>query len=436
MGPARAGTGSGRRGSRDGSRVSGLDGRTAGVGLGGFSLGSATGVAHGSTSGHAPCLHPGVPHYPEDMSPHVPLLIATLVGVVAAIVLLVVVLVRLTRTDRRIEDLHARATLAQQDRDETSAAPDRVTEVGVVMNPSKHADPETFRARVERAVARISGTRVRFYETTVEDPGYGQAQEAVEDGAQLVIAAGGDGTVRLVAAALANTEVRMGIIPVGTGNLLARNLNIPLDDVDAAVRAALAGRDRRIDVGWLQAGLSAAGAREAPRQIFLVMSGYGADAEMIGAATTQLKKRIGWVAYVLAGINKITGTSHDVRITLPDGRTHELKARTVLIGNTGKLPGGIVLMPGAQLDNGMLEVLALGWRGAAGLSQIVTHVMNPRLSARPKLSTMERYLTASVAVAASKPQPVQLDGDTEDEATHLVAQVDPSALRIRVPHSG
>lgn len=375
------------------------------------------------------------------MSPQLPLLVATLVGVALAVVLLVVILVRQGHTHRRIEELQALAAFRRSRGDEEGAAPgghseDDVTQAAVVMNPSKHADPEAFRARVERAAGRISGTTVRFYETTVEDPGYGQAQEAVDDGAHLVIAAGGDGTVRMVSAALAHTDVRMGIIPVGTGNLLARNLAIPLDDVDGAVLAAMAGRDRQIDVGWLQAGMSESEAQKAPKQIFLVMSGYGADAEMIGAATTQLKRRIGWVAYVLAGLNKITGTSHDVRITLPDGNSHDLKARTVLIGNTGKLPGGIVLMPGAHLDNGMLEVLALGWRGAAGLSQIVTQVMTPRLALRPRLSTMERFLTAGVSLAASRPQPVQLDGDTEDDATHLIAKVDPGALRIRVPHSG
>lgn len=368
------------------------------------------------------------------------LLVATFVVALCCLVLSIVVIRRLQALRRELQHVEARTRMHRVDEgseeDEgTESRHDALTRVAFVMNPSKHADPAAFRDRLEAAVARVAGTDAAFYETTIEDPGVGQTRQAVEDGAQIVVAAGGDGTVRMVASALTDSEARMGIVPVGTGNLLARNLDIPLDDPARAVEIALTGRDSRIDVGWLRAGTSDDEVDKAPRQIFLVMSGYGADAEMIGAATSTLKRRIGWVAYVFAGLAKIAGSAHDVTITLPDGIRHELKARTVLVGNTGRLPGGIVLMPGAHLTNGRLEVLALGWRGAAGLSQIVTQVMNPRLKVRPRLSTMERYLTTNVRVVSSKPQPVQLDGDTADEATHLVADVDPGALRIRLPYA-
>ncbi|UYG17863.1 diacylglycerol kinase family protein [Brachybacterium huguangmaarense] len=309
-----------------------------------------------------------------------------------------------------------------------------IPHIAVVMNPSKHADPEGFRRYVHSVIERYEGTQARFYETTREDPGYGQATQAVADGADLVIAAGGDGTVRMVAAALADSPTRMAILPVGTGNLLARNLEIPLDDVEGALKVAVLGRDKRIDVGWLRVGSTPQDIEVASRQIFLVMAGFGADAEVIGATSPTMKRRIGWIAYVLAGASKIIGRSHNVEITLPGGVHRTVQARTVLIGNVGKLPAGIVLMPDATIDNGHLEVLAMSWRSAAGLSQILTQLVAPRMRpARPKLSSMQRYLVSGVELVASRPQPVQLDGDVEDEATRMHAEVDPGALRMRVP---
>jgi diacylglycerol kinase family enzyme len=276
-----------------------------------------------------------------------------------------------------------------------------------------------------------------FYETTIDDPGRGQTEQAIADGADLVMAAGGDGTVRMVASVLAGTDTRMGIIPSGTGNLLARNVDIPLEDPAAAMVAALTGKDHRVDVGWLRFGDSRAAALAAPRQIFLVIAGFGADAEMIGYTDPRMKRRIGWIAYVFGGVRTILGRSVDVVVELPDRTRHAHKARTVLLGNVGRLPGGFVLMPDATIDNGQLEVVVAGWRGAAGFSQVATQVINPKLVPKvgPKLSTMERYLTTGVHVTTTKAQPVQLDGDTDIAATHLVATVDPGVLRLRVPDS-
>ncbi|MCL6422544.1 sphingosine kinase [Brachybacterium sp. JHP9] len=305
--------------------------------------------------------------------------------------------------------------------------------IAVVMNPSKHDDPEQFRERARRAAERIDARLdLHFYDTTVEDPGYGQALEAIEDGSDLVIAAGGDGTVRMVASALAHAEARMGIIPAGTGNLLARNLEIPLDNVEKALRTAVEGVDKPIDVGWMRTGLTARDLEVSDPQIFLVIAGVGADAEVIGATDSGMKKRIGWIAYVLAGLNKIAGHAFQARLTLPGQAPKTVAARTVLIGNVGKLPAGIVLMPDAAIDNAQLELMVLSWRGPAGLGQILTKIVNPRARTHPKLSTMERGLTTAVEVITSKPQPIQLDGDTAEKATHIRAEVDPGAITMRV----
>ena len=354
--------------------------------------------------------------------------IVSVVTTIVAIVLLVAVLSRLGRHRRELAVLRTAADARAGEREHPpsgepagiGAGTGRLRRIAVVLNPSKFASTAAFRRQISDVIERVEGAETVFYETTIDDPGRGQARQAVADGADLVMAAGGDGTVRMVAAELAGTDTRMGIIPSGTGNLLARNIDLPLEDPAAAMVAALTGKDHQVDVGWLRFGDS---------------PGFGADAEMIGYTDPRMKKRIGWIAYILGGVRTVLGRSVDVVVELPDESRHAHKARTVLLGNVGRLPGGFVLMPDATIDNGRLEVVVAGWRGAAGFSQVATQVINPKLVPKvgPKLSTMERYLTPGVRVTTTKAQPVQLDGDTDIAATHLIATVDPGVLRLRVP---
>src|SRR6185312_7567763 len=104
------------------------------------------------------------------------------------------------------------------------------------------------------------------------------------------MACGGDGTVRTVAEALAGTGVPLGLIPAGTGNLLARNLDMNLDDMGAATRVALAGDDRAVDVGRITID---DGSGPGEEQVFLVMAGMGFDATIMETAPEALKARVG-----------------------------------------------------------------------------------------------------------------------------------------------
>ncbi len=119
------------------------------------------------------------------------------------------------------------------------------------MNPSKHEDPQAFKDRINRKAKELGIDHVHWRETTREDPGTGQAVRALEEGASVVIAAGGDGTVRAVAAGMAGSGVRMGIIPVGTGNVLAGNLSVP-DDPEEALAVALDRNHRAVDLAWVR----------------------------------------------------------------------------------------------------------------------------------------------------------------------------------------
>ena len=168
----------------------------------------------------------------------------------------------------------------------------------VIANPTK-VDPET-RRQIRSVCAAQGWAEPLWLETTLDDPGTGQAREAVERGADVVLACGGDGTVRAVAEALAGTGVAMGLVPAGTGNLLARTIGTP-QEVAAATRVALAGDDRKIDVGRVRVD------DEPDERVFLVMAGTGFDAAIMANTPEALKVRVGPLAYVISGFRAMRG---------------------------------------------------------------------------------------------------------------------------------
>src|SRR5690606_35672074 len=169
------------------------------------------------------------------------------------------------------------------------------TTFGIIWNPSKIDD-----AHLRTVVAEELGSDVRWWETSTEDPGKSMAQSAVDAGCETVIAVGGDGTVRAVAEAVAGTDVSLGIVPQGTGNLLARNLGVPLDDIPAALRRIAKADARRIDLGWVRF--------DDEERAFAVMVGFGLDAQMLVETDDDLKDRAGWLAYVEAMGRAMAGT--------------------------------------------------------------------------------------------------------------------------------
>ncbi|MPZ04359.1 sphingosine kinase, partial [Micrococcus luteus] len=128
--------------------------------------------------------------------------------------------------------------------------------------------------------------------TQEDDPGTAMARQALDAGARLVIAAGGDGTVRTVAEQLAGTDVALGVVPLGTGNLLARNLDLPINDVEQCLRIAVGGRQRRIDT--VDVRFTHEDGR-VTRQTFTVIGGAGYDADIMGDTKDELKSLAGWL---------------------------------------------------------------------------------------------------------------------------------------------
>lgn len=370
----------------------------------------------------------------------------------------------------------------------------------VIVNPTKHADPRAFRDRINALAAARGIPHVHWLETTSEDPGTGQALRAVRLGASVVIAAGGDGTVRAVAAGMARTGVRLGILPVGTGNLLARNLGLPIGDDAAALDIAMGDNHQAVDLGWLRmddvserAPLPAEGAlvaaanapavRPLPMDVpgileplpdeyaFVVIAGLGFDGETMAGTDPDLKRRVGWLAYIVSALKSLRVRRMHARVTLrgtrsaipideggpasapgtsgereaappsslgEDEEEADFTARTVMFANCSDLPY-IVLVPDASLDDGLLDVVAVdtqaGVLGWANLSRkvLLQGVGLPADNVPAGLGSIDFRQAREACVNVDAPEIVQVDGDALGSARVVHARVDARALDVSVP---
>ena len=216
----------------------------------------------------------------------------------------------------------------------------------VIFNPVKVSDG--FRDATSARLAAARWTDPIWLSTTEDDPGRSMAASAVEQQVDLVVAAGGDGTVRIVADGLANTGIPMGIVPSGTANLLARNLGIPMAEADA-IDVVLSGRTRTIDL----IKLTIDGGEP---EHFAVMAGMGIDAMTMDETSADLKDKIGTAAYVVAAARALGRLPVPMSIKVDDHRTHRRRAMICVVGNVGGLPGNITLIPGAEPDDGLFDV--------------------------------------------------------------------------------
>lgn len=338
----------------------------------------------------------------------------------------------------------------------------------LIINPTKLGNADALTRLTRLHARRLGLPDPVVLTTTPDDPGTGQATRAVAEGAGVVVAVGGDGTARAVAQALAHTGVPMGIVPLGTGNLFARNLHLPIADRGAALRIALAGRTRPYDVGWLtthhaldtkrapastsatdpddpaedpdvvSAARNAAGPDEGLiEELFLVIGGIGFDADMVAGAHGEMKRRVGWLAYFWAALPKLFQRRMEAMVTV-DGqqRSRTFRARTVMVANCGKLPGGLVLAPSARPDDGVLDAVALDTRGgilgwAALGVRVVMQSAGLAYDANVA-STISSKRGREFRVHVSRPQPVEVDGEVLGSATEVTVRVDPGALLVRV----
>lgn len=323
-----------------------------------------------------------------------------------------------------------------------TSRPSAHRQAALVYNPIK-VDEKQLRATVRTLSKEAGWDHPAFYPTTLQDAGQQATAEALERGVDVVLVAGGDGTVRAVAEAMANSGVPLAILPSGTGNLLARNLGLPLGDPAEMVRAALGGFRHAIDIGWAEITRDDGQKSE---HAFVVLAGIGLDADMIANTRADLKKSVGWIAYV-DGAARSLATAEPFRAVfqIDDARLHTTKVQSILFANCGTLPAGIALIPGASIADGTLDVAVIqptgvfGWLGVWRKIWWDNSVLRRFRAGRRVLERRGRdasvhYFTGTSAEAgAARPTPIELDGDEFGEAVRIRCRVDPGALLLALP---
>jgi diacylglycerol kinase family enzyme len=287
----------------------------------------------------------------------------------------------------------------------------------IIVNRTRIRDLPRFRRQCCLAARAAGWEQPSFAETGPADHGLGLARDALAAGARLVVAAGGDGTVRACAHALAGTGVPLAIVPRGTANLAARALGLP-SRPDAALAAGFAGRDRQID-------LAAAGG-----MLFAAMAGIGLDAAVVGGTPDLLKRRLGWLAYAAGGVTRLAGRRRMFTVRLDGGPPLARLARSVVVGNVGLLPGGFTLLPDARLDDGLLDVGILAPAGLAGWGGVARRVVT---GSRDDDASLERFRARRVEIEADAELPREVDGEVIAPGRSLSVTLRPGALLVRVP---
>jgi diacylglycerol kinase (ATP) len=290
----------------------------------------------------------------------------------------------------------------------------------VIYNPTKISDK--FRALVEEGLQQKGWGNTLWLETSVEDPGGAIARQAVAAHVDLVIAAGGDGTIRAVADALAHTGIPLGLVPAGTGNLLARNLDLPLEEVDA-IEVALSGQVRQLDLVKIIVD------DRAPEH-FAVMAGIGVDAVIMDETDEGLKDKIGSAAYFVAAAKALGRLPVRMTVQLDGNRPIRRQAMLCVIGNVGTLRGNLTLIPGARPDDGLLDIYIASPRRFRHWVKIALRLMTRRAK---KDDQVDQHTGKRVRIRIHEKDNYQLDGDVVGEATTLDAEIQPGALALCVP---
>lgn len=323
---------------------------------------------------------------------------------------------------RRLRHLHSRPAVAEP----AHKVEAEQQQVAFILNPIKNKADDAA-DRVRDACREAGWPDPLMFKTTEADPGRTQAREALEAGADVVVVGGGDGTVRVVAGELAGTDTPLGLVPLGTGNLLARNLHLDVGHIAACVDTALHGHQRRIDTAAITLENGATGDRR--EDTFLVIGGVGMDAEILADTRDDLKKNVGWLAYGEASVRHLPGRRRRMSIVLDDGVPQIRSVRSVLLANCGLLPGGIDFVPDAVLDDGSLDVVVISPRSALGWIWMAAKVAFKHRGPTPVINY---YRARKVQISVTQPTETQLDGDPAGSITSLTVQVRPADLLVRV----
>jgi diacylglycerol kinase (ATP) len=243
-----------------------------------------------------------------------------------------------------------------------------------------------------------------------------QVKRALNEGAELLFVWGGDGTVQRCIDAMDDSDAALAILPAGTANLLATNLGIP-QDIEQAVSIGLRGEPRKLDVGRFNG------------ERFAVMAGAGFDASMIQQADG-LKDRLGRVAYVWSGSENLRAKPFKAKIDVDGVRWYKGAASCILVGNVGRLFGGIDVFEDARPDDGRLEV---GVVNADGITDWMRTLARTAVGQAERSPLVQATSATKVKVKLDRKVLYEVDGGDREKVKSFTIKVQPAAITICLP---
>lgn len=297
----------------------------------------------------------------------------------------------------------------------------RTERILVLLNPkAAGGQPASLRRRIGGAFAAAE-VPFEIYESDSPEDGLRAARYAADHGYRAVAAAGGDGTIALALRGTAGSDTPVAVLPLGTGNQLALNFGVPVS-LEDAIKVAVDGVPEQIDLGKIG------------DEYFALMSGAGLDADVMAGATSDLKARLGILAYLYSGLKTvIVPKSVKFKITADD---HELEiaATMVLIANVGLLGAGTLpvelkVAPKSSFQDGLLDVAVFAPRHLPDWAGILWRVAREQYEGDERMIFLQ---ARKVSVVSDPPIATQIDGEPRGP-TPIEAEVIPGAARILVP---
>lgn len=284
----------------------------------------------------------------------------------------------------------------------------------IILNPvSGQGNPDEHRMRIIQA-ARQHNWDGQLIETTPTRLTNLIVAEEVQKGSRHFVICGGDGTITEVLEAVINRDVTVGIVPLGTGNLLAKNLNLPLD-IDQAVKVALLGQLTSIDIG------------QANHVYFAIMAGMGLDAQIMQQTNRRLKNIFGQLAYFGVGLKNLMLRSGRFVITV-DGQSRKITAKSVLVANLGKMGHNIEAVPHTNKDDGQLKIGIIQAKTWLQFIDLLLATLKGDINASRHYQLLQGHKVKIVPLDG--PQPFQCDGNDYPPVDTLTITIHPHALRI------
>jgi diacylglycerol kinase (ATP) len=297
-----------------------------------------------------------------------------------------------------------------------------MTRAVVVINPlSGHGRYERqiqSHAKLARDVFAIHDIEAVVRPTTAAGDARTFAQQAVDEGVDLVVAWGGDGTVNETASSLVQTGIPLAIVPAGSGNGLAWDLGVPFEP-RAALTIAATGRTQAIDAGQVNGSA------------FFNIAGVGIDAVIAARFAERGLRRRGPLAYLhLGSAELLRYRAQTYKLTI-DGEALEHRAILVAFANGRHYGNRVCIAPGAKLDDGLLEVVIVEQLSTLEIAWRLPSLFRGTL--RPGRGVTMRA-AATLDVSASGPIPFHVDGEPRLARNHLAVQVTRGALLVRAPN--